>query len=95
MSKLASSQLIHLAAALARCDGVPDDTPDGALSVMKDNAVSLRHITDALVRPMEQENKDLLEVLTAIAGGPVQRVSQDLHNRARAAIAKATGDSHE
>ena len=44
---------------------------------------------------MERDRAELLEVLTVIAGGPVQRVSQDLHNRARAAIAKATGDSHE
>jgi len=39
---------------------------------------------------MERDRAELLDVLTAIAGGPVQRVSQDLHNRARAAIAKAT-----
>lgn len=35
---------------------------------------------------------ELLDALHAIAGGSVQRVSDDLHRAARAAIAKAKGE---
>ena len=95
MSKVASGKLIKLAAQMARCDGMPDITPDEALSVAKDWAVTLRHTIDMYVRPMERDRADLLKCVRGTERWADYQGAWEMRDLLRAAIAKATGASHE
>lgn len=57
-------------------------------------SAAIKKIREALAEPEQEAAPDLLEALKSIVGdSSIQRVSDDLHKKARAAIAKAKGEA--